>query len=139
MVVATSLFKPAEGGRPRVGGVGGRFGAWRYEVGNMDHSVAQGVAVVDGKANAVDSGAASELNNHAATIEAAAWEFADIESKLLKAEYKRRQAPPGVKITPRAFGRDWRLPLVRSAGAWGTQTRSSSGTAVMAISLGVSR
>jgi NAD+ synthase (glutamine-hydrolysing) len=26
-------------------------------------------------------------------------------------EYKRRQAPPGVKITPRAFGRDWRLPL----------------------------
>jgi NAD+ synthase (glutamine-hydrolysing) len=28
-----------------------------------------------------------------------------------KNEYKRRQAPPGVKITPRAFGRDWRLPL----------------------------
>jgi len=27
-------------------------------------------------------------------------------------EYKRRQAPPGVKITPRAFGRDWRLPIV---------------------------
>ena len=27
-------------------------------------------------------------------------------------EYKRRQAPIGVKITPRAFGRDWRLPLV---------------------------
>jgi NAD+ synthase (glutamine-hydrolysing) len=27
-------------------------------------------------------------------------------------EYKRRQAPPGVKITPRAFGRDRRLPLV---------------------------
>ena len=26
-------------------------------------------------------------------------------------EYKRRQAPPGVKITPRAFGRDRRLPL----------------------------
>ena len=28
------------------------------------------------------------------------------------AEYKRRQAPPGVKITPRAFGRDRRLPIV---------------------------
>jgi NAD+ synthase (glutamine-hydrolysing) len=28
------------------------------------------------------------------------------------AEYKRRQCPPGVKITPRAFGRDWRLPIV---------------------------
>jgi len=27
------------------------------------------------------------------------------------AEYKRRQAPPGVKITPRAFGRDRRLPI----------------------------
>ena len=26
-------------------------------------------------------------------------------------EYKRRQAAPGVKITPRAFGRDRRLPL----------------------------
>ena len=27
-------------------------------------------------------------------------------------EYKRRQGPLGVKITPRAFGRDWRLPIV---------------------------
>jgi NAD+ synthase (glutamine-hydrolysing) len=27
------------------------------------------------------------------------------------AEYKRRQAPPGVKITPRAFGRDRRMPI----------------------------
>jgi NAD+ synthase (glutamine-hydrolysing) len=27
------------------------------------------------------------------------------------AEYKRRQQPPGVKITPRAFGRDRRLPI----------------------------
>ena len=27
-------------------------------------------------------------------------------------EYKRRQAPPGIKITPRAFGRDRRLPIV---------------------------
>ena len=26
-------------------------------------------------------------------------------------EYKRRQSPPGVKITPRAFGRDRRYPL----------------------------
>ncbi|MHB8836491.1 MAG: NAD+ synthase [Candidatus Methylomirabilia bacterium] len=26
-------------------------------------------------------------------------------------EYKRRQAPPGVKLTPRAFGRDRRLPI----------------------------
>jgi NAD+ synthase (glutamine-hydrolysing) len=26
-------------------------------------------------------------------------------------EYKRRQAPPGVRITRRAFGRDWRYPI----------------------------
>ena len=30
---------------------------------------------------------------------------------LDRAEYKRRQAPPGVKITSRAFGRDRRYPL----------------------------
>jgi NAD+ synthase (glutamine-hydrolysing) len=28
-----------------------------------------------------------------------------------RSEYKRRQAPPGVKITPRAFGRDRRFPI----------------------------
>ncbi len=27
------------------------------------------------------------------------------------AEYKRRQAPPGVKITTRAFGKDRRVPI----------------------------
>jgi NAD+ synthase (glutamine-hydrolysing) len=26
-------------------------------------------------------------------------------------EYKRRQAPPGVRITARAFGKDRRLPI----------------------------
>jgi NAD+ synthase len=36
---------------------------------------------------------------------------AEIESKLLKAEYKRRQAPPGVKIGTRNFGRDRRYPI----------------------------
>jgi NAD+ synthase (glutamine-hydrolysing) len=30
-----------------------------------------------------------------------------------RAEYKRRQAPPGVKLRPRAFGRDWRLPITK--------------------------
>jgi NAD+ synthase (glutamine-hydrolysing) len=33
-------------------------------------------------------------------------------SMVDRAEYKRRQGPIGVKITPRAFGRDWRLPIV---------------------------
>ena len=26
-------------------------------------------------------------------------------------EYKRRQAPPGIRISGRAFGRDWRYPI----------------------------
>ncbi|HEX2267799.1 MAG TPA: NAD+ synthase, partial [Actinomycetota bacterium] len=30
------------------------------------------------------------------------------------AEYKRRQAPPGVKITPKAFGRDRRFPITNA-------------------------
>lgn len=35
-------------------------------------------------------------------------------------EYKRRQAPPGIKITPKAFGRDRRLPITnRYSGADG--------------------
>ena len=36
---------------------------------------------------------------------------ADIEKKLLRAEYKRRQAPPGVKLGSRNFGRDRRYPI----------------------------
>ena len=36
---------------------------------------------------------------------------AEIETKLLRAEYKRRQAPPGVKIGTRNFGRDRRYPI----------------------------
>jgi NAD+ synthase len=35
-----------------------------------------------------------------------------IENMLYIAEYKRRQAPPGVKITRRNFGRDRRYPIV---------------------------
>jgi len=35
----------------------------------------------------------------------------DVIKKVDKSEYKRRQAPPGIKITSRAFGKDWRLPI----------------------------
>lgn len=39
----------------------------------------------------------------------------DIARRVLnlidKNEYKRRQAPPGVKITPKAFGKDRRMPI----------------------------
>jgi NAD+ synthase (glutamine-hydrolysing) len=31
-----------------------------------------------------------------------------------RAEYKRRQAPPGPKITSRAFGRDRRMPITNA-------------------------
>jgi NAD+ synthase len=34
-----------------------------------------------------------------------------VQRLLYAAEYKRRQAPPGVKITRRNFGRDRRYPL----------------------------
>ena len=40
---------------------------------------------------------------------------AEIVKKVLnmvdKSEYKRRQAPPGIKITPKAFGKDRRMPI----------------------------
>ena len=38
----------------------------------------------------------------------------EIEKKLLRAEYKRRQAPPGVKIGTRNFGRDRRYPITNA-------------------------
>jgi NAD+ synthase len=34
-----------------------------------------------------------------------------VENLLYRAEYKRRQAPPGVKIGPKNFGRDRRYPM----------------------------
>jgi NAD+ synthase len=36
---------------------------------------------------------------------------ARIERLLMIAEYKRRQAPPGVKLSTRNFGRDRRYPI----------------------------
>jgi NAD+ synthase (glutamine-hydrolysing) len=40
---------------------------------------------------------------------------ADVVDRVIRlvdrAEYKRRQAPPGIKITPKAFGRDRRMPI----------------------------
>ncbi len=48
------------------------------------------------------------------TIVAAGFERADVErvTRLIKInEYKRRQAPVGIRITHRGFGRDWRYPI----------------------------
>ena len=38
-------------------------------------------------------------------------------SMIDRNEYKRRQAPPGIKISPRAFGRDHRMPITNRYGA----------------------
>jgi NAD+ synthase (glutamine-hydrolysing) len=49
-----------------------------------------------------------------AEIVAAGYARADVErvTRLIKLnEYKRRQAPVGIRITHRAFGRDWRYPI----------------------------
>jgi len=42
-------------------------------------------------------------------------------------EYKRRQGPPGIKITPKAFGRDRRLPITnRYRGTVDTRRRGAN-------------
>ena len=55
-----------------------------------------------------------ERNESAAEIVADGFPQAAVEQivRLIRInEYKRRQAPPGPRITPRAFGRDWRYPV----------------------------
>jgi NAD+ synthase (glutamine-hydrolysing) len=55
-----------------------------------------------------------EENQSLADIEAAGFSHADVEriTRLIKInEYKRRQAPVGIRITHRGFGRDWRYPI----------------------------
>jgi NAD+ synthase (glutamine-hydrolysing) len=55
-----------------------------------------------------------EQDASAAEILAHGFKEADVERvmKLVDlSEYKRRQAPPGIKITPKAFGRDRRMPI----------------------------
>jgi len=42
---------------------------------------------------------------------------------VVKAEFKRRQAPPGLKITDRAFGTGWRMPI---ANKWVSNSRIPS-------------
>jgi NAD+ synthase (glutamine-hydrolysing) len=55
-----------------------------------------------------------EDNQGPREIEAAGHSRGDIERviDLLRiSEYKRRQAPIGIRITPRGFGKDWRYPI----------------------------
>ena len=49
-----------------------------------------------------------------ADIVATGYSRADVErvvARVRAAEYKRRQAPIGVRVTSRAFGKDWRYPV----------------------------
>ena len=55
-----------------------------------------------------------EQNQSIEQIIAAGFDPESVEkvTRLIKInEYKRRQAPPGVRVTTRAFGRDWRYPI----------------------------
>ncbi len=57
-----------------------------------------------------------ERDQSVAEIAAAGFDAATVRRVVQmvdRNEYKRRQAPPGVKITQRAFGRDRRYPLTR--------------------------
>ena len=42
---------------------------------------------------------------------------ADVVRLVDRAEYKRRQAPPGIRISTKAFGRDRRMPITNRFGA----------------------
>lgn len=53
-------------------------------------------------------------NRSVADISAAGFDsavVARVVEMVRRAEYKRRQAAPGVRISSRAFGRDWRYPI----------------------------
>jgi len=56
-----------------------------------------------------------EEDQSTADIVAAGFAKEDVEKvvRLIRiSEYKRRQSPVGVRVTHRAFGRDWRMPIV---------------------------
>ncbi len=52
-------------------------------------------------------------------------EILDILKMIDRNEYKRRQSPPGIKITPLAFGRDRRYPLASNYEYTYTEYKSS--------------
>jgi NAD+ synthase (glutamine-hydrolysing) len=55
-----------------------------------------------------------ENDEGVAALIADGYEQADVEkvTRLIKInEYKRRQAPVGIRVTHRSFGKDWRYPM----------------------------
>jgi NAD+ synthase (glutamine-hydrolysing) len=72
-----------------------------YEV--LDRILEAYVEQNAGREQIIDSGVSAELVD-------------EVIQMVDRSEYKRRQAPPGIRITPRAFGRDRRLPITNRFG-----------------------
>ncbi len=57
-----------------------------------------------------------ELHQSAQELVAAGFDpgvVAQVISLVNRAEFKRKQAPPGLRVTSRAFGSGWRMPIVK--------------------------
>ena len=63
------------------------------------------MTVLEGNSTIIDSKEASAALSDISEM------VARVQQMLYTAEYKRRQAPPGVKVSPRSFGRDRRYPI----------------------------
>lgn len=50
---------------------------------------------------------------------------ADVVAKVDRAEYKRRQSPPGLKVTTKGFGRDRRMPITNRYRPWSADSDSA--------------
>ena len=72
-----------------------------YEI--LDAALAEYVEGDGGRDSMIAAGIAPEVAEHVIGL-------------VDRAEYKRRQAPPGVKITPKSFGRDRRMPITNRFG-----------------------
>ena len=56
----------------------------------------------------------TELKLPLSALPVATRRAADVErvTRLIQInEYKRRQAPPGIRVSHRSFGKDWRYPI----------------------------
>jgi NAD+ synthase (glutamine-hydrolysing) len=103
---------------------------WRNADGVVPESIISRPPSAELRADQKDSDSLPDYPTLDAILEAYVEEDADRETLLLagfpedaidkvialvdRAEYKRRQQPPGVKITPRAFGRDRRMPITNA-------------------------
>jgi len=79
-----------------------------------------------------------EREESIATIVAAGFDrdiVMKIERMLNLAEYKRRQAAPGVKVTLKNFGRDRRYPIVNRFTDPGTPNPASAGSASKGVAI----